>query len=160
MLKSQRKRVSESLIEWDWENDVAETRQISVWHWRSCQETPTAKTVSATKIAGATNSSQAAKKSRCSRSRHRISQYPYAFDFHLHHIAGLHGPRIARRAGVDRIARRERYVAADEANNGWHIEDQIGGALLLDQGTVQTRRQQQIGVVESGDDLRTQRREA
>src|SRR5207253_1885189 len=60
-----------------------------------------------------------------------ITQHADTFDFDFDHIAGLERRRLARSAGEDQVAGMQRDVAADEADGGCDVVDELPGPLFL-----------------------------
>src|SRR5690242_11338193 len=69
----------------------------------------------------------------------------------------MHGLRLAGSAHPDEVARFERKVLADEADNLRAAEDHLGGAGLLDDVAIEPRGEQQVVVVEATDQHRAKR---
>src|SRR5687768_10177302 len=69
---------------------------------------------------------------------HLIPKDPHTFHLDLDDITGLHGASGLRGACVDDVTRLERNVLADVADDGFDVEDQIAGALLLPNLAIQS----------------------
>src|SRR5688572_25753006 len=81
-----------------------------------------------------------------------IPQDADPLDLHLHLVARLHLLRLSRGAGVDEVARRQGDEAADVTDHGGAVEEQIGGVLLLHHLAIEAGLQEDLVVVEAGDD--------
>ncbi len=65
-------------------------------------------------------------------------------------VAGLHRPRVGRRAGEDDVAGLERDQPAQVGQQIGDRPDQVGGRALLDDRAVQERAEVEVGRVEVG----------
>ena len=54
-----------------------------------------------------------------------IAQHADTLDLDLDHVARFHRLRRPWSAGVDDVARLQRDEAADVADDGWHVEDEV-----------------------------------
>src|SRR5437879_12490280 len=63
------------------------------------------------------------------------------------------------RAGVNHVAGRQRDVPADPAHDGWPVENEVGGVLLLHHVAIEPRLEQQVAVIDSTNDDRAERAE-
>ena len=88
-----------------------------------------------------------------------VAQDADTFDFDFDRIAGIHPARGARRPGVDHVARLQRDETAHVADDRRHVEDQVLRPLRLHDLAIQARLQQQIAVVQTLDDDRSERTE-
>src|SRR3954447_12205229 len=85
-----------------------------------------------------------------------------AADLHRDLVAGLHRPRVGRRAGQHDIARLERDQPAQVRQLIGHAPDQIAGGALLDHLAVEVGLEREVGGIElrRRHDLRADRQEA
>src|SRR5579863_6512123 len=84
-----------------------------------------------------------------------ISQNSDALDFDFDDVSGFHFSCASWGSGVDDVSGFQRHVLAYEAQDGGAIEDQVGGALVLDHFSVHARRELKISIVEIGYDRRS-----
>src|SRR3954470_21027897 len=77
-----------------------------------------------------------------------VAEDPDPLDLHLAEVPGAHLAGMPWRAGVDEVARAESDEAADVADHGGAVEDQIGGDLLLHHLAVEARLQEEPAVLE------------
>src|ERR1039458_5179619 len=89
----------------------------------------------------------------------RVAKDSDGFDFDFENVPGGHLAGAAGSAGVDNVAGQEGDPAADPTQDGGAIEDEVGGVLLLHDFAVEAGFEQQIAVIDSGDNGGTERRE-